>query len=451
MKKWVCSLFLLTIFSCSNETELSNICAKECYKIEDTSDIKFGLYSSCRKGKPVCDENNNKIDCEGAVYPSREVCDGLDNDCDGDVDEGLGDRQSQFFTPQADNPCMNRTGECAHALVQCRGGKLVCNYDFPGTIALDDDSNCDGLDNDCDGRIDESYVVKEPCFCLSENQWWKATNGQCKLGLEHCVNGEKICEGAVCPSKEVGCDDVDNDCNGVVDDSEEVLQEKYDIVFDIDTSGSMCPYITAVGAACDAYVEQFENNTNYRFAVVDMAAINPIDCWDLNENSICDPATEDRNGDGMCHVTDCPLTRVEVDFTDLATVRDTLITMNCTGGGNEASLDSMYFIADKDKTHPDNPIDTIWSLPLSWRAKARPIVFMFTDEPPQSFVSPEITNQDVVDIVLENNVLLAIWSNWLEFQYITSDVNGFRFPLVPEWEPIFENENEVIISGCSEK
>lgn len=88
---------------------------------------------------------------------------------------------------------------------------------------------------------------------------------------------------------------------------------------------------------------------------------------------------------------------------------------------------------------------------MSWRAKARPIVFMFTDEPPQSFVSPEITNQDVVDIVLENNVLLAIWSNWLEFQYITSDVNGFRFPLVPEWEPIFENENEVIISGCSEK
>ena len=78
--------------------------------------------------------------------PSPELCDTLDNDCDGQVDEDLGGEQ-----------CTLGLGVCqTDGLIACINGDLSCQVDNMPSPSTDDQS-CDGLDNDCDGRSDEDY------------------------------------------------------------------------------------------------------------------------------------------------------------------------------------------------------------------------------------------------------------------------------------------------------
>jgi len=67
--------------------------------------------------------------------------------------------------------------------------------------------SCNGLDDNCNGKIDESLPATA---CYITNEY-----GSCK-GAELCKDGTPICTGKE-PSGEV-CDGVDNDCNGKIDE-----------------------------------------------------------------------------------------------------------------------------------------------------------------------------------------------------------------------------------------
>ncbi len=161
-------------------------------------------------------------------------------------------------------------------------GQEDCNQDFLGDVcdAINpdaDDSSCDGVDQNCNGVADDDYA---------------APSTSCGIGI-CAAGGENICvEGSVVdtcapglPGVEI-CDDLDNDCNGLVD-------EGFDVDFDgIADCLDNCPVVAnadqsdfdadGLGDTCDD-----DDDNDGVNDLVDPSFLDPDICGDA-DNDTCD-------------------------------------------------------------------------------------------------------------------------------------------------------------------
>jgi len=172
--------------------------------------------STCGVG--VCSGNTGILTCDaGSPVDSCEPfegatpdnqCNGLDDDCDGTNDD-------DYVPPETTcgvGECADNTGllTCLIArLLSTSAGALFDTCEpFEGATA---DDQCNGRDEDCDGVADDDYIPA-PTTCGTGQC---AGN----VGVLECFNGtiSDTCEPFAGATEEI-CDGVDNDCNGIVDD-----------------------------------------------------------------------------------------------------------------------------------------------------------------------------------------------------------------------------------------
>ena len=164
-------------------------------------------------------------DTQVSVNPAaEELCDGLDNNCDGQADEGLGDQVTLY--PDMDGDAYG-DGTRATATCGVLDGYVSVAGDCDDTVAASHPGAvelCDGLDNDCNGLADDGTTPDgELYFADTDGDGF----GDATVTTNSCarppgfVQDATDCDDAnpmVNPAVAEQCDGLDNNCDGRVDE-----------------------------------------------------------------------------------------------------------------------------------------------------------------------------------------------------------------------------------------
>ena len=170
---------------------VDNDCDGQVDEGTDGTPCDTGVPGICADSTSVC--NAGVLQCPQVIFAGTETCNNLDDDCDGPVDEGTGGAACDTGVP----------GVCAAGTQVCSGGALQCPQTiFPGT------ETCNNLDDDCDGSVDEG-TSGSPCLT--------GLLGVCSPGTNQCQSGSLVCVQDTSGGPEV-CNNLDDNCDGSTDE-----------------------------------------------------------------------------------------------------------------------------------------------------------------------------------------------------------------------------------------
>jgi len=191
-------LILLVLMGCEERIAMvSSSCNLPCYAGRDGT---AGV-AHCSMGVTACNEEGVVTHCEGEVLPGSEVCNNKDDDCDGEIDNRLTD-------DWVGTPCGNDVGICTAGREACVLGESQCVGEEFGSPEM-----CNNLDDDCNGLVDDDLELE---FCYTADPATLA-HGECRAGINECIEGEYICMYQRVPTTEI-CNGLDDDCDGFIDE-----------------------------------------------------------------------------------------------------------------------------------------------------------------------------------------------------------------------------------------
>ncbi len=235
-------------FNLQSDTANCSECGRKC--VDRPNADSLCIAGSC---KMVCqsghyDANNDESDgCESDVCTVTEggieICDLVDNDCDGQTDEGI-----DKTTPESCGPLCTRCPVPANGKAGCKEGECFIEGCNEGFVDLDQiaengceyacsvtgDEICDMKDNDCDGQTDEGFekTTPESCGPLCARCQFNHAEALCVAGgcaMGDCGEGFHDIDGQAANGCEYACriegegielcdNGKDDDCDGKTDE-----------------------------------------------------------------------------------------------------------------------------------------------------------------------------------------------------------------------------------------
>ena len=221
-------LFILLLSACRSDPDKSDTGALDdaCDWYADGDGDGYGDPEVMAKGPCVDTQDGwagNAEDCDdddAAIHPAAtEACNGYDDDCDGSVDEGLlttwyadldGDGHGD---PDSAVEACEQPPDHVESSDDCDDGDPDIHPGAP--------ERCDGVDEDCDGLVDEDL----------QTRWYLDSDGDgygdAEIAIDSCDPGEGwVVDATDCddgaesihPEADEICNDLDDDCDGLVDE-----------------------------------------------------------------------------------------------------------------------------------------------------------------------------------------------------------------------------------------